>query len=221
MSSKVLDFGTQVVTSDGEHVGDLRHIVLERKSHKVTHIVVDIGLLRAGREVLERGLAGDYDRTIAFSDITEISDSGITLRLTRPEFMAQERYTAEHFERPHDLTPGRVDLSDVIGAGMFTLGVLPTIDPAIWLVPTLNKDRGERDIREGTPVWRQEPHEKIGEVREVLLDEHSEVRAFVIDRGLGKSNAILPTYFVTELLDGIVRVQIEDAELEALQPYDD
>jgi hypothetical protein len=94
----------RVRTSDGKHVGNLRHVVLEHASCKVSGIVVDIGPLRAGRAVFERRL-GNYDVTGEPADIASASEQGIALKLTEAAFMQQPPYTVDHFERPPDLTP--------------------------------------------------------------------------------------------------------------------
>ncbi len=217
----LLDVGVRVLSSDGKQVGHLRHVVLDRTSFKATHIVVDIGLLRAGRAVLERGLLGEYDRTIAFEQVRSVADDGVTLALTEDEVMRAPEYTAEHFEEPYDLQPEQVDLGDALRGAQTSVTFFPGVDPAIWIVPSFNKGRNVRDIRQDTPVWRQEPHEKIGEVDQLILDDRDRVTAFVIRRGMMHTHdVVLPTRFVSELLDDIIRVEITDAELEALAPHE-
>ena len=88
-----------------------------------------------------------------------------------------------------------------------------------WLVQRLNKPLDEVDIKEGTPVWRQEPHEKLGEVRRLLFDEQTgRLVALVIRRGfIFSHDVILPARYISELLDDIVRVEIGDRELAQLK----
>jgi len=55
----------------------------------------------------------------------------------------------------------------------------------------------------------------------VLVDEETdEIKELVIRRGvLFHEDVVLPMDYVTEVLDGVVHVQISDAELRRLQPY--
>ena len=93
----------------------------------------------------------------------------------------------------------------------------------MWLIEKLNKPLGAVDVKEGTDVWRQQPHEKLGDVKRVLLDAASgRVQAFVIRRGvLQKHDVVLPTRYVSELFDDLIRVDISDAELDQLREYED
>jgi hypothetical protein len=86
---------------------------------------------------------------------------------------------------------------------------------------SLQRASFEREILNDAPVWRQEPHEQIGEVERVLVaNETDEVEALVIRRGhLFGEDVILPVEYVTEILDGLVRVQLSDEEIAALQVF--
>ena len=80
----------------------------------------------------------------------------------------------------------------------------------------------ERHLFNDAPVWRNEPHEQIGEVEHVLMDElDEEIEAIVVRRGeiLGGEFSV-PIDNVTEIFGGIVRVDISDEALAKLQPYE-
>lgn len=189
---------------------------------RVTHVVVDIGPLRAGRALLRQGLAAEYDRVVPIDSLEATPGERIQLNMTESEFMKQPEYTAEQYETPHDLTPNRLEITDVIRAEQRFGSLLPGGDASVFIVTKLNKTKNERDVAEGTPVWRRTPHEKIGEVDRLLLDEHTDrVQAFVIKRGfLFKREVMLPVRYVTELLDDLIHVEISDAELAQLKPYE-
>jgi hypothetical protein len=86
---------------------------------------------------------------------------------------------------------------------------------------TFRKARFERHILNDTPVWRAAPHQHIGDIERVLVDEDTdEIRALVIKRGvLFQHEVVLPITYVTEILDGVVHADISDADLENLQPF--
>jgi hypothetical protein len=83
------------------------------------------------------------------------------------------------------------------------------------------KAKFERHILNDAPVWRQEPHQKLGEVERLLSDEiDDEIQALVVRRGeFFAKEVVLPIDYVTEVMDGVVRVQIADAELESLEEF--
>jgi uncharacterized protein YrrD len=88
----------------------------------------------------------------------------------------------------------------------------------------LAKAPDEVDIAKDSPVWRLNPHEKIGEVERVIFDDESrKITALVIRRGfLFTRDVVLPVRYVAEVVEavgGIVRVDIDDASLKQLQEF--
>jgi uncharacterized protein YrrD len=82
----------------------------------------------------------------------------------------------------------------------------------------------EVDVAEGSSVWRLKPHEKIGEVDHVIFDEGtSTMTALVVRRGfLFHHDVVLPVEYIVEIieiLEGVVRVEMSDAQLSKLAAY--
>ncbi|HLF80001.1 MAG TPA: PRC-barrel domain-containing protein [Dehalococcoidia bacterium] len=216
-----LQIGAEVFSSDGHKLGTLHRVVLRRTDLSITDIVVDIGFLRSGRRLWEGGLGLDYDRILTIESVAAAADDGVRLNLTADEFKAMPEYTEESFEEPQDLTPGEFDIPDVITRAQ---GIAAAISnaPGGWLVGRLNKPIESVEIVEGTPVWRRDPHQKVGEVKRLIFDDPGRLQALVIERGfLLHRDVILPVRYVAELIDDIVRLDITDAELESLREFQD
>ena len=149
----------------------------------------------------------------------------MVLRANREEF----REFPEYVDR--DFTPARpiFEPDEHTGAAHFiwNTGValaasLARITTGIPVpAETFRKASFEREILNDAPVWRTEPHTHIGDVERVLVDEETdEIKELVIRRGaVFHEDVVLPIGFVTEILDGIVHVQLTDAELRGLQAY--
>ena len=216
-----LQIGAEVFSSDGHKLGTLHRVVLRRTDLSITDIVVDLGFLRSGRRLWEGGLGLDYDRILTIESVAAAADDGVRLNLTADEFKAMPEYTEESFEEPQDLTPGEFDIPDVITRAQ---GIAAAISnaPGGWLVGRLTKPIESVEIVEGTPVWRRDPHQKVGEVKRLIFDDPGRLQALVIERGfLLHRDVILPVRYVAELIDDIVRVDITDTELESLREFQD
>jgi uncharacterized protein YrrD len=215
-----LHIGADDISSDGHKLGELHRLVLKRSDFRLTHIVVDIGWIRAGHKIWEGGLGLEYDRVAPVTVVTSANDDRIELALTADSFKELPEYTAEAFEEPQDLTPGDDDIADIASASSLASAAFNSA-PGGWIVERLNKPLDSVDIAEGTPVWRQEPHEKLGEVHRLILDDQTgRLTAFVIKRGfLLTRDVVLPVRYVSELLDDIVHVDMSDEELDRLREY--
>ena len=213
--------GVDVYSSDGHKLGELHRVVLARSDLRVTHVVVDIGFLRSGRAIWQGGLGLDYDRVVNIGDVAGASTERVDLGLTAEQFKDLPEYTPETYEDPKDFSPNEYDLPDVV-TQLTHLSSIFASTPGQWLYENLQKSDDAVDIVEGTPVWRREPHEKLGDVKQLILDEASgQVRALVIARGLiFKHEVVLPIRHVVELFDDLLHVDIADKDLEALQAYE-
>jgi uncharacterized protein YrrD len=214
--------GADVFSHDGEKLGTLKHMVLKRSDLTLTHVVVDIGFLRSGHHLWEGGLGLDYDRVVPVDELHAVTDDRVELRLTAPEFKDMPEYTEEHFEDPHDLTPDDFDLTDVLVQAQRLAGFVNNVSNA-WLVQRLNKPLDSVDIAEGTDVWRQNPHQKLGDIKRLLFDPATErLRAFVIRRGIiFQKDVVLPVRYITALYDDLVHVELTDAQLSQLREYEE
>src|SRR4051812_42951495 len=109
-----LHAGVEVRTSDDQKVGDLHRVVLRRADLSVSHIVVDVGFLRSGKQLLEGGLGLEYDCILPIGDVAEADNDVVRLNLTQDQFLKQsEQYTEASYEEPQDMSPGEFDLPDV------------------------------------------------------------------------------------------------------------
>lgn len=215
-----LRIGAEVFSSDGHKLGELHRVVLKRSDLGLTHVVVDIGFLRSGRHLWEGGLGLDYDRIVPIGEVASATDDRVDLGLTAARFKEAPEYSAESFEPPEDLSPNEFDIPDVINRAQALSAALSSTT-AGWLMERLNRPLDGVDIEEGTDVWRQHPHEKLGDVMRLLFEDATgRVKALVIRRGfLLHRDVILPVRYISELLDDLVRVEISDADLEQLQEY--
>jgi uncharacterized protein YrrD len=220
VSPENLRHGADVFSSEGEKLGALHRVVVKRNDLSLTHVVVDIGFLRSGRRLWEGGLGLDYDRLVPFSAVTSATDDRLELALTVEEFRAMPEYTEESFEEPEDMSPGEFDITDVANRAEQISSIVGSVS-GNWLVTRLRRPLDAADITEDTAVWREEPHEKLGEVQRVLLDDEGRVKALVIKRGfLLKEDVVLPARYIVELMDEVLRVDITDMELDQLKRYE-
>jgi uncharacterized protein YrrD len=212
--------GADVYSSDGQKLGELHRVVLARSDLRATHVVVDIGFLRSGRAIWQGGLGLDYDRVVSIDEVAGASPERIDLRLTSEEFKDLPEYTPETYEEPRDFSPNEYDLPDVV-TQLHHLSSIVGSTPGLWLYENLQKSSDAIDISEGTPVWRREPHEKLGDVKELILDQATgQLQALVIARGfIFKHEVVLPIRHVVEWFDDLVRVDIADKDLESLKAH--
>jgi uncharacterized protein YrrD len=213
--------GADVYSSDGHKLGELHRVVLNRADLRVTHVVVDIGFLRSGRSLWQGGLGLDYDRVVGIEDVKAATDERVDVGLTAEAFAALPEYTPETYEEPKDFSPDEYDLPDVV-TQMHHLSSIIGSTPGLWLYENRQKAPGEVDISEGTPVWRREPHEKLGDVKQLIVDGATgQLRALVIARGfIFKQEVVLPIRHVVEMYDDLLHVDIADKDLDNLKPYE-
>jgi hypothetical protein len=148
--------------------------------------------------------------------VRSAGEDKVVLTLTAGRFKEAPEYTHDSFESPPELITGdSVPDRALSFAERLSGGALE------WMVEKQNRARDETDIEEKTPVWRNEPHEKLGEVDRILVDAATgKARAIVLRRGLLKHDVILPVRFLTEILDLAIHVDITEAELDALQEFE-
>ena len=126
-------------------------------------------------------------------------------------------YEEEYFEAMPDLDPSGLDLGDLARVASSIPG-----EPGPWIMLERRAlAPGEVEIPKDAPVWRLNPHTKIGEVERVIFDEATgAVVDLVIRRGhLFAKDVVLPVRFIVEIVAGIVRVDIDDAALNGLAEF--
>jgi uncharacterized protein YrrD len=217
-----LHIGAEVYSSGGDKLGELQRIILKRSDLSLTHVVVDVGLLRSGHSLWEGGLGLDYDRVVPVDAVASATSDRIELSLTAAQFKDALEYTQERYEGPVDPSPGEYDIADFAQQSQAIAGLLANT-PGAYVSERLNKPLDSVDVKEGLQVWRNHPHQKLGEVERGLFDPSSgRLEALVVRRGfLLTRDVILPWRYITEVIDEVsVRVEIGDADLEKLKNYE-
>jgi sporulation protein YlmC with PRC-barrel domain len=228
---------------DGKRLGKLQRIVIAEADQRVTHLVVDPGLLASGNTLAPGGWEKPRARLVPIALLTAATADGVTLDVDQASFdtypiFEQERATvvappadlAASPDRAHWWSPA--NLGAVINYVSSMVGA-PYLSPDAG-VP-YDETPGEAEIVSGTAVWRRSPvasdatdaaphrfeETEIGVVERALVDaQTNRVSALVMRRkGLGGQLVILPMVAVADLEDDLVHVTLTDAEVDALAPY--
>jgi sporulation protein YlmC with PRC-barrel domain len=216
-----LRIGATVHGANDKKIGTLKRIVLERDGARVTHLVVDPGLIESGNFFAPGGWEKPRERLAPIALVSATGERGVTLTCDEAAFLALPLFEQETFEeappggRPFD--SGELLRYIASAAGVGAAPFTPDDEELDY-----NEAPGSIEIAEGSPVWRAIPHEEIGEVVRVLYDDASDtVRALVVrHRGLGGRSVIIPMDNVATLTDGVVHVNLTDEEVAALPPYE-
>lgn len=216
-----LHIGVAVSGSDGRRLGTLQRIVVERDTYRVTHLVVDPGLLDSGNLLAPGGWDRPRARILPISLVVRAASDHLTLSCDEAAFQQLSFFEREAYVETSPPTQGRFRLGELLNyiASVAGVGAAP-YEPSTEEI-TFNEPAGSAEIAEGTPVWRMQPHVELGRVEHLLVSEDSGLlTALVIrPRGLGHHAVLLPLALVTEVADGVVHVTLSDEELDGLEPY--
>jgi sporulation protein YlmC with PRC-barrel domain len=224
-----LHIGTTITSSDGQQLGTLERIVVEKATERVTYIVVDPGLLESGNLLAPGGWEKPRARLIPISDILKVTRDSLELSIDQATFTQAPLFERELFDNADPQTgevqaPGekpRFRLGELLqyistAAG---LGAAP-YEPNTEI--QFQESAGSAEIAVGTMVWRLTPHQEIGVVERLLVDpETQQIHAFVLRRkGFGNRLIQLPIQAVANVQDGVVHVTISDSDLASLAPFE-
>lgn len=212
-----LRHGVPVLSTDGYELGKLHAVLLDERDERLTRIVVN-----AGPHFPSPGFGAPSLIAVPEEEIADAGEDAVLLKCTAARFDELPPYAEYRFasdQRPRRVEPGRGSIVDTAAA---IASSLSSIVGLAVPVESFRRAKFERGLFNDAPVWREDPHEKIGEVERVLVDEaDEEIEALVVRRGevLGE-DVILPIDYVTEVFGGIVRVQISDEELDQLESFE-
>jgi sporulation protein YlmC with PRC-barrel domain len=214
-----LHHGAHVESKDGKDLGRLHSVVVDPRDNEVTHIVVN-----AGPHFPEPGFGAPELINVPIDQMDDAGEHKVVLRVTREDFRKMPQYVERDFTPARALP--REEHTDpahfLWNTGVALAASLSRILTGIALpAETVRKASFEREILNDAPVWRLQPHTHIGDVERVLVDEDTdEIKELVIRRGaVFHEDVVLPIGYVTEILDGVVHVQLTDSELRGLQAY--
>jgi uncharacterized protein YrrD len=217
MNLEDLRLNASVVSRDGHKLGHLSRFVIDTDSKRLTHIVIDTGIFRSGEALWKGGWGMSHDRVVPFGTVASVTSDEVRLTMAADEFKElSSDYLEEYFVRVPDSKPGALDSSDLQRIAMSIPG-----EPGPYLLQdTVALPPGETEIKKDSPVWRLNPHQKIGEVERVIYDETGKVDGLVIRRGfVFTKDVVLPMRDVVEVVGDIVRVQIDDEALHGLPEF--
>lgn len=207
MGIEDLRAGAPVLSRDGDRLGTLSRVVVQKDTLQLTHLVVDAG-------------HGD-ERVVPLGVLRDATEQAVRLSMDAVEFRDMSlKYDIQVYQPMADAEKGRLDLSDV---NRVVASIPGELGPGV-MTDVLAKAPDEVDIVKDSPVWRLNPHQKIGEVEHVIFDERSrKITALVVRRGvLFTHDVVLPARYITEVVEalgGIVRIEIGDTDLKGLQEY--
>ncbi len=209
-----LHIGAAAQGSDGQKLGALTRIVVEQESHTVTHLVVDPGLVESGNLLSPGGWDKPRERLVPVALLRGANEHTLTLACTADELKGYPLFESESYGDAPLPQESRFRLGELLKyiASAAGVGAAPYESPREQI--QFNEAPGSAEISEGTTVWRVSPHEEIGEVERVLVDEGTgRLLGLVVRRkGLGRETLTVPVDAIASIGDGVVRVTGDGGE---------
>ena len=223
--------GADVVTPDGDKVGDIERVVIDPKTQEVTHLVVEQGFLLTTDKVLPIGL------------VQNATETRVTLRQdvdleTLPDYKETHFVDVEKVEEREPVEPEDEDV-DLESIG--SLYWVPPSGHSWWGTPGYlgypatfgypappfvreterNIPEGTVPLEQGAPVFSGEG-EHVGNVEEVFTEpEGGRVTHILVSQGLLlKERKRVPTTWIKAFENDEVYLAVGAEVLERLPDYE-
>ena len=197
--------GAEVHCTDGRW-GQLAKVVLEPETWRVTHLIVQTGLLLKEAHV------------VPVEEVTSATDEAIHLSLTTGELQQSTPYKEKHYEVP-------VESGQYGGYGRGDVLVNPqgsVIAPHVPMQKVSMHEGVDQTLellKKGTPV--KNVNGEVGKLDHVITDaESNEITHLVMRHGLIFSEQlVIPVEIITEISEDGIFIEATDDELKTLVPY--
>lgn len=220
--------GADVVTSDGDKVGDVDRVVIDPKTQEVTHLVVEKGFLLT------------VDKVLPISMVQNATEDRVTLRADVGDLEELPDYKETHYvevEEARKVEPGDEDVEVETAGSMYWV---PPVGHSWWGTPGYlgypatfgypappfvreterNIPEGTVALNEGAPVFSGEG-EHVGDVEEVFTEPQSgRVTHILVSEGLLlKDRKRVPTTWIKAFEHDEVFLAVGAEVLDRLPEY--
>ena len=206
--------GVDVFTAQGEKIGTLKRVVIDAKTHDVTDIVVERGILAGEEKVIPVGLLDQED------------GEGLRLRETNqgvddfPDYKTTHYVPIERVDEPYENIQASLwypptNLNLTTGSGM-----LPDVAPNEVLREETSIPEGRIAISRGAEVYGADD-KHIGDVEQLVTDVGSnQLTHFVVGKGfLLKEHKLVPAHWVDHVADEKIYLSVEARLFDRLPDY--
>jgi hypothetical protein len=222
--------GSPVASADGHHVGTLARVIVDGATDAVLGIVVDPGLVASGNLLAPGGWSRPRERVVALERVATAEHAGVSLTCDKAAFEALPLFEHDQSSavdptanagdsKADDSGDATFERGELInyGAAAFGLGAAPYLPPTTF---TRDEPATAGAIDKDAAVWRVDPHERVGTVEDLLLDDAgTRLRALVVRRGALEGLVVIPAAAIAAVEDGVVRARLTDDELRDLERY--
>ena len=227
----ILKKDARIKNSDGEDIGNLNRFVLDPKTHKVTHIVFERGILPAKEYVLPMEWVDQVLDTeihlrplpVPAEDLPPFEEENYVLTnerdLLETEYIRADPGLRMHYYYPpvtYQPSGAPPDASREIGPG--GLGPRPSI------IKETHENIPEHTIalKEGAKVWSHD-QKHVGDVEKVFIDTtENKATHLLITKGLlFKERKLVPVDWVENIYEDRVNLAMGGEFLDKLPDYQD
>jgi len=210
--------GSRLYSATGDHLGAIRHFVVQPSNSELTHVLV------------EKGVFFTDDRVVPLEAIERVEDDRVVLAedvdpAALPRFLRDDYTLVDDETRTRLGAPAGSDYMWRHPTAM--VGPFP-LYPAYPMPPA---DAGPRDVddpvipdylAEGEIIGPRTPvlstkDENLGTVAEMQVDDSGRLSHLVVDLGLFDGEKVLPAHWIESMDSDGVRLAVGDAALETLE----
>lgn len=201
--------GARVVASDGKEIGKLAHVLVDGE-YRLRGIVVAESRGFSGSLLAPGSLLVNTEFIVPRGAVKAVDRERIELAIASAGARRLQPYL-RYREKGETLAEEAEDEAGMLGAG-------PEIPQ--WLEQVANKPADELEIDGDENVMLGHTGKKLGVVKEVLFDDGQLVGVVLLPDGLFRHEVILPRRFLGRSDDAALFAQLDESDLEHLEPFE-
>ena len=208
MKAEDFHLGAAVYSSDGKHVGELVHVLVDTAYHLKALVIKESGPF-SGHVLSPGSFLLNDEFMVPLDAVKSVTHEGVDLTLTAADARRLPPYLS-YREKAESVGEELEDEAGILGTG-------PEIPH--WMAQVANKSADELEIDRDENVMLGHTGKKLGTVKDVLFDDGELVGVVLKPEGLFKQEVILPRRYLDRSDDAALFARIDEADLKHLTPF--